>query len=186
MAEGRILAVSRMRMASLGLSILALASFAMGMLLASSSSSRVVVLIGPIVLGAVALALAFRARGSAVNRSGRVIAFVMASLAMIVPAAVAGAVIFLGAAAPSAVYTLTVDSPDPVDVVIRDGADRTSATWDSGDAITLDSNETVIGINARTSVSTTVISCEIRRDGNIVVTDERAGSVDCSFIEGDD
>ncbi|AQX80966.1 hypothetical protein BWO91_14235 [Plantibacter flavus] len=174
-----------MRMASVVLSMVALAFFAMAMLL-SSSSSRVVLLVGPIVLGAVALVFALMARGSAVARPGPVIAFVLATLAIIVPAVVVGAVISSVAAAPSAVYTIEVDSPDPVDVVIRDGADRTSATWDSGDTITLDSNATVIGINARTPVSTTVISCEIRRDGTVLVADERAGTVDCSFVEGDD
>ncbi|MEV7693341.1 hypothetical protein AB0N73_08405 [Microbacterium sp. NPDC089189] len=183
MPEGRALAVSRLRLASVVLSIVALAFFAMTLLL---SSSRVVLLLGPIVLGAVALVLALMARGSADARPGRVIAFVLAPLAMMVPAVVVVAAISSGAAAPSAVYTIEVDSPDPVDVVIRDGADRTTATWNSGDTITLDSNATVIGINARTPVATTVISCEIRRDGNVLVADERAGSVDCSFVEGDE
>ncbi|SKC36552.1 hypothetical protein ACUWEX_01165 [Okibacterium fritillariae] len=183
MPEGRTLAVSRLRLASVVLSIVALVFFAMAMLL---SSSRVAFLVGPVVLGAVALVLALMARGSAVARPGPVIAFMLATLAMIVPAVVVGSVIYSGAAAPSSVYMIEVDSPDPVDVVIRDGADRTSVTWDSGNTITLDSNATVIGINARTAVSTTVISCEIRRDGTVLVADERAGTVDCSFVEGDD
>ncbi|MFG6444895.1 hypothetical protein ACFXP7_06175 [Microbacterium sp. P06] len=183
MPEGSSLAVSRLRMASVGLSLAALAFFAVGMLL---SWSRVAVLILPVVFGVVALVLAIRARGFAAARPGRVIAFVMSALAMIVPAVTIVAVILAGALAPSAVYTLTVDSSEPVNVVIRNGADRTSVEWDSGDTITLDSNATVIGIGAQTSTPTTVISCEIRRDGNILVADERAGSVDCSFIEGDE
>jgi hypothetical protein len=183
MSEGPMLAVSRLRVASVGLSVAALAFFAMGMLL---SWSRVAVLIVPVVLGVVALVLAIRARGFAAARPDRVIAFVMSALAMIAPAVTIVAVILAEVLAPSAVYTLTVDSPEPVNVVIRDGADRTKGAWDSGDTITLDSNATVIGIGVQTSTPTAVISCEIRRDGKILAADERAGSVNCSFIEGDE
>ena len=183
MPEGATLAVSRLRVVSVGLSVAALALFAMGMLL---SWSHTVVLIAPVVLGVVALVLAIRARGSAAARPGSAIAFLMSALAMITPALVIVAVLLAPALAPSAVYTITVDSPEPVDVVIREGADRTSAGWDSGRTITLDSNATVIGIGVKTSIRTTVISCEIRRDGIILSAEERAGSVDCSFIEGDE
>jgi len=179
MPEGQMLAVPRLRVASVGLSVAALAFFAMGILL---SWSRMVVLIVPVVLGVVALVLAIRTRRFAAARSGRVIAFVMSALAIISPAIT----IASEALAPSAVYTLTVNSPAPVNVVVRDGADRTNAKWDSGDTITLDSNATGLGIGAQTSTPTTVISCEIRRDGNILAADERAGSVDCSFVEGDE
>ncbi|MCR2793395.1 hypothetical protein NQ156_10020 [Microbacterium sp. zg.Y625] len=183
MPEGATLAVSRLRVASVGLSVAALALFAMGMLL---SWSRMAVLIVPVVLGVVALVLAIRARGSAAARPGRAIAFLMSALAMIAPALAIGAVLLAPALAPSAVYTITVDSPEPVDVVIREGADSTSAAWDSGDTITLDSNATVIGIAAHTSTPTTVISCEIRRHGKILAAEERAGSVNCSFVEGEE
>jgi hypothetical protein len=181
--EGPTLAVSRLRVASVGLSVAALVFFAIGMLM---SWSRVAVLIVPVVLGVAALVLAIRARGSAAARPGRVIAFVLSALAMITPAVTIVAVLLAGALAPSAVYTLTVESPEPVTVVIREGADRTSVQWDSGDTITLDSNATVIGIGVQTSTPTTVISCEIRHDGIILAAEERAGSVDCSFIEGDE
>jgi hypothetical protein len=177
-----MLAVSRQRVASVGLSVAALVFFAIGMLM---SWSRVAVLIVPVVLGVVALVLAIRARGFAAARPGRVIAFVLSALTIITPTVTIGAVLLAGALAPSAVYTLTVDSPEPVTVVIRDGADRTRAGWDSGKTITLDSNATVIGIGAQTSTPTTVISCEIRREGIILAANERAGSVDCSFIDGD-
>ncbi|WP_164477916.1 hypothetical protein [Nocardioides pantholopis] len=175
--------MSRLRVASVGLSVAAIASFAMGMLL---SWSRMAVLIVPVVLGVVALVLAIRARGPAPARPGRVVAFVMSALAIIAPALTIVAVIRPGVLAPSAVYTITVDSPEPVDVIIREGAEHTSKAWASGDTITLDSNATVIGTAAHTSTPTTVISCEIRRDGVIVATEERAGSVNCSFIEGDE
>ncbi|MCL3819375.1 hypothetical protein [Aeromicrobium wangtongii] len=178
-----MLAVSRLRVASVRISVAALAFFAMGMLL---SWSRMAVLIVPVVLGAVALVLAIRGRGFPAARPGRVIAFVMSVLAMIAPAATIAAVFLAEALAPSATFTLTVDSPETVNVVIREGADRMSAAWDSGDTITLESNATVIGIGVKTSTRTTVISCEIRRDGIIVAAEERAGSVDCSFIEGDE
>lgn len=184
MRESPMVAVSRLRVASVGLSVAALAFFAMGMLL---SWSRMAVLIVPVVLGVVALVLAIRARGSAPVRPGRVVAFAMSVLAMIAPALTIVAVILAtGVLAPSAVYTITVDSPEPVDVVIREGADSTSKAWGSGDTITLDSNATVFGIAAHTSTPTTVISCEIRRDGIIVAAEERAGSVNCSFIKGDE
>ena len=183
MPEGAVLAASRLRAASVGLSVAALAFFAMGILL---SWPRVAVLIVPTVLGVIALVLAISARGIAAGRPGRVMAFVMSALAMLAPAVTIVAVVLAGALTPSAVYTLTVDSPEPVDVIIRDGADRTSATWDSGDSSTLHSNASVIGIGARAATPTTVISCEIRRDGNVVVSDERAGSVDCSVVEGDE
>ncbi|MCD9197919.1 hypothetical protein [Aeromicrobium wangtongii] len=184
MLEGPMLAVSGLRVASVRLSVAALAFFAMGMLL---SWSRMAVLIVPVVLGAVALVLAIRGRGFPGARPGRVIAFVMSVLAMIAPAATIAAVLLLtGPLAPSATYTLTVDSPETVNVVVRKGADRMSAAWDSGDTITFESNATVIGIGVKTSTRTTVISCEIRRDGIIVAAEERAGSVDCSFIKGDE
>jgi hypothetical protein len=99
-----------------GLSVAALVFFAIGMLM---SWSRVAVLIVPVVLGVVALVLAIRARGSAAGRPGRVIAFVLSALTIITPAVTMGAVLLAGALAPSAVYTLTVDSPEPVNVVIR-------------------------------------------------------------------
>lgn len=183
MTEGRTLAVSRMRVASMALSVAALAFFAVGMLL---SWSRVAVLIVPVVIGAVALVLAVRARGVAAPRFGRIIAIVLSALAIVAPAVTIGAVLLGGALATSATYTLTVDSPEPVNVVIREGADRTNEKWDSGETITLDSSATVIGIGAQASTPTTVISCEIRRDGNILVSDERAGSVDCSFTGRDE
>jgi hypothetical protein len=183
MTEGPMLAVSRLRVASVGLSVAALAFLAVGLLL---TWPRVAVLIVPVVLGVIALVLAIRAQGFAAAGPGRVIAFVMSALAIIAPALTIVAVIFAGALAPSADYTLTVDSPEPVNVVIKNGADRTRAAWDSGDTITLDSNATVIGIGAQTSTRTTVISCEVRRDGIIVAAEERAGSVDCSFLDGDD
>ncbi len=179
MSEGVVLAVSRLRAASVGLSIAALAFFAMGILV---SWPRVAVLVVPAVLGVIALVLAITARGIAAGRPGRVITFVMSAVAMLAPAVTLVAVGWT----PSAVYTLTVDSPEPVTVVIRDGADRTSETWSSGDSSTLRSNASVIGIGARAATPTTVISCEIRRDGNILVADERAGSVGCSFVEGDE
>ncbi|MCD4535940.1 hypothetical protein LRP67_17770 [Nocardioides sp. cx-169] len=183
MRENPMVAVSRLRVASVGLSVVALAFFAMGMLL---SWSRMAVLFVPVVLGVVALVLAIRARGSAPARPGRVVAFAMSVLAMITPALTIVAVIRPGVLAPSAVYTITVHSPESVDVIIREGAERTSKAWDSGDTLTLDSRATVIGVGAQTSTPTTVISCEIRRDGIIVATEERAGSVDCSFVEGDE
>ena len=184
MPEGATLAVSRLRVASVGLSVAALALFAMGMLL---SWSRVAVLIVPVALGVIALGLAVRARGSAAARPGRAIAFLMSVLAMITPAVTIVAVLlFTGPLAPSAVYTLTVDSPEPVDVIIRDGADHTRAGWRSGDTITLDSNAPFVGIGAQASTPTTVISCEIRRDGKILDAEERAGSVDCSSSEADE
>ncbi|MQW74882.1 hypothetical protein GHK92_03270 [Nocardioides sp. dk4132] len=148
------------------------------------------VLIVPVVLGVVALVLAIRSRRFAAGRPGRVIAFVMSALATIAPAVTIVAVILAtGVLAPSSVYTLTVDSPDPVNVIMRDGAEHTYEAWYSGRTITLDSNETVIGIGAQTQTSTsatTVISCEIRREGIVVAAEERAGSVDCSFIKGDE
>jgi hypothetical protein len=142
MSEGPKLAVSRLRVTSVRVSVAALAFFAVGMIL---SWSRVAVLIVPVALGVVALILAIRARGFAAARPGRVIAFVMSALAMAAPAVTIVAVLLAEALAPSAVYTLTVDSPDPVNVIIRDGADHTRAQWDSGDTTTLDSNATVIG-----------------------------------------
>ena len=181
MPEGATLAVSRLRAASVGLSVAAIALFAMGMLL---SWLHTVMLIAPVVLGVIAFGLAVKARGSAAARPGRAIAFGMSALAMISPALVIVAVLLAPALAPSAVYTITVDSPEPVDVVIREGADRTSAGWDSGQTVTLDSNATVIGIGVKTSTPTTVISCEIRRHGITLAAEERAGSVDCSFVEG--
>ncbi|MFG6402976.1 MULTISPECIES: hypothetical protein [unclassified Microbacterium] len=181
MPEDQKLAVTRLRVASVVLSVAALAFFAMGMLL---SWSRVALLIVPVALGVVALVLAIRARRPAAARPGRVVAFVMSALAIITPVVAVVAVLLAEALAPSAVYTLRVDSPDAVSVIIRNGADRTAAEWDSGDTITLDSNQTVIGINAKSSTPTTVISCEIRRDGRILAADERAGSVDCGFNEG--
>lgn len=183
MSEGPMLVMSRLRTASVTLSGAALAFFATGMLVSLSRSGT---LLGSMVLGAVALVLAIKTRQSTSARPGRVLAFVMAGLAIIAPAVIVVAVISAGTLAPTAAYTLTVDSPNPVNVIIKNGADRTSARWDSGDTITLNSTATVIGINAQTTTPTTVISCEIRRDGNIVVTNERAGAVDCSFLEGDD
>lgn len=183
MPEGPTLAVSRLRMASVALSIAALAFFVIGMLL---SWSRVTVLIAPVMLGVVALGVAIRARKMSAARPGRAIALVLSVLAMITPAATIGAVLIAGALAPSMTYTLTVESPEPVNVIVRDGADHTRAEWESGDTITFDSNATVIGIGAKTSTPTTVISCEIRRAGKILAAEERAGSVDCSFVEGGD
>jgi len=181
MLEGSALVASRLRVASVGLSAAALVFFVGGMLL---SWSRVPVLIVPVLLGAAALVLAIRTRELVAVRPGRVVAFVMSALAMLTPAVTIGAVFAAGAFAPSAVYTLTVDSPEPVNVIVRDGADHKRSEWTTGRTITLDSNATVIGIGAQTSNPTTVISCEIRRDGKVLDSNERAGSVDCSFDEG--
>jgi len=183
MPEGATFMGSRLRGVSVGLSIAGLVFLALGILL---GWPRVAVLVPPVILGVVALVLAFRARAADGARPGPVVTFLLAAVAIVAPAATVATVILRGVFAPSAAYTITVDSTDPVDVTIRNGGQSTTEQWDAGKTLTLDSNQTVIGVNAKSSVDTTVVSCEIVRDGNVLVAREGAGSVNCSFIEGGD
>lgn len=179
-AEGEA-TTTRTRVLSVALSVAALVILAAGMLL---SWSRVAVLALPVILGVIALVLAFRARWSVGARPGPAVTFLLAAVAIIAPALTVIGVILAGVFAPSASYTLTVDSPEPVTVIIRDGADSTTEQWSSGRSIRLGSSQGVVGIDARASEPTTVISCELVRDGRTISTDERAGSVDCSYNAG--
>ena len=80
----------------------------------------------------------------------------------------------------SASYTLTVDSPGPVDVIVREDGEQRRESWAAGDSVRLTSRAKVVGIDARAATPTAMISCEIRRDGRVVASQQRAGSVDCS------
>ncbi|MCM3503258.1 hypothetical protein M3667_15405 [Microbacterium sp. P26] len=71
-------------------------------------------------------------------------------------------------------------------MTIRDGADSTTDQWNAGRSIRVESSQPVVGITVKSSVDTTMVSCEILRDGITVAADERAGSVDCSYIAGGD
>jgi len=181
--EGATSMGSRLRGVSVGLSIAGLVFLALGIFL---GWPRVAVLVLPVILGVVALVLAFRARAADGARPGPVVTFLLAAMAIVAAAVTVATVILGGVFAPSAAYTITVDSTDPVDVTIRNGGQSTTEQWDAGKTIILDSNQTVIGVNAKSSVDTTVVSCEIVRDGNVLVAREGAGSVNCSFIEGGD
>lgn len=176
MSDGPPPTVSRLRVASMVLSLAALVFFAAGLLL----WSRLDVLLVSALLGLVALALALRDPGPAAARPRRVAAVVLSALAMVAPAATVAVVLVADAVGTSASYTVTVVSPDPVDVIIRKDAEKDRGRWDSGDSVRFTSRATVVGVNARSSTPTTVISCEISRDGRVVASQERAGSVDCS------
>ncbi len=177
MSDGPTSTVSRQRLTSVALSVAGLVFLVAGLLL---SWSRLEVLLVPVALGLVALALAVREGGAAAARPGRAAAFVLSALSVVSPVATVAVVVAVDAVGTSASYTLTVDSPGPVDVVIRTDADQERARWDGGDATTFTSRATVVGIDARAATPTTVISCEIRRDGRTVAAAQRAGSVDCS------
>lgn len=168
--------VSRQRLTSVALSVAGLVVLVAGLLL---SWSRLDVLLVPLALGLVALALALR-EPAAAARPGRVAAVVLSALSILGPVATVAVVLAVDALGASASYTLTVDSPEPVDLIVRKDAEQERARWGRGDSITFSSRASVVGIDARAATPTTVVSCEIRRDGRIVASAQRAGSVDCS------
>lgn len=176
MSDAQTPTASRQRMASVALSVAGLVFLVAGLL---SSWSRLDVLLVPVALGLVALALAVRETAAAA-RPSRVAAVVLSALSILSPVATVAVVLVADALGTSASYTLTVDSPEPVDVVVRKDADQERRRWDRGDSITFSSRASVVGIDARAATPTTVISCEIRRDGRTVASAQRAGSVDCS------
>lgn len=176
MSDAQTPTASRQRLASVALSVAGLVFLVAGLL---SSWSRLDVLLVPVALGLVALALAVRETAAAA-RPSRVAAVVLSALSILSPVATVAVVLAADALGTSASYTLTVDSPEPVDVIVRKDAEQERARWDRGDSITFSSRASVVGIDARAATPTTVVSCEIRRDGRIVASAQRAGSVDCS------
>lgn len=164
------------RRASTALSVAGLVVLVAGMLL---SWPRVDVLLVPVALGLVALALAVRAPAG-VARPRRVGTVVLSTLTILAPVATVAVVLAADALGSSASYTLTVDSPGPVDVIVREDGEQRRESWAAGDSVRFTSRAKVVGIDARAATPTAMISCEIRRDDRVVASQQRAGSVDCS------
>ena len=134
----------------------------------------------PLILAAVAVVLAVAARKDGQRRPTAIVVSIVTLVAVVASLAIS----FAAGSGSQATYQLTVTSTAEIDVVIQDGTKLTEERWASGKTITLMSDAQVVSIGAQTTDPTVVISCELSRDGSVVATDERAGSVNCSYVKG--
>lgn len=147
---------------------------------------RWAVLTVPLAVGVMALVLALSTRNNFGTRPSRSLAIALSAIAALAPIAAFAISGMIATSNPEATYRLTIQSSGPISVVIKDGQTLTEERWPSGRSITLTSRATVVSIGAQATDPTSVLSCEVQREGNTIAIDERAGSVNCGYIAGSD